>query len=56
MTDEKKVGDIITDPDGTEWYVHQVIYHNGKVNYSRIRVGSMAAKMLGYEKIDTEGK
>jgi hypothetical protein len=46
---ELKKGDIIEDPDGTKWYVHGIVTSNGKPKPMKIRVGSIAAKMLGYE-------
>jgi len=46
---ELKKGDIVEDPDGTKWYVHSIVTLNGKPKPQKIRVGSMAAKLLGYE-------
>jgi hypothetical protein len=51
---EMKKGDIIEDPDGTKWYVHGVVMSNGKPKPQKIRVGSLAAKLLGYEQPDPE--
>jgi hypothetical protein len=51
-TEKPKKGDIIEDADGTKWHVQGVVMHNGKPVPQKIRVGSLAAKLLGYEDPD----
>jgi hypothetical protein len=54
MSEIKKRGEIIEDPDGSKWYVIGHSTLNGKLQYNRVRVGSIAARVLGLEKSETE--
>ena len=55
MTEKRKErGEIIEDEEGTKWWVLGSYTMNGKSHYSKVKVGSLAAKISGFE--TDEGK
>lgn len=44
--DDYKVGDLATDPDGTEWMVVGVASYGGSQSVSRVKVGSLAHQVM----------
>jgi hypothetical protein len=49
-------GDIQTDPDGSRWVITGVGTLNGRVKYSRVREGSLAAEIIFGKKEEDDGK